>query len=338
MPPGTRDATLHDRPALVSLGEALVDLVPMRPGASVAAADGFAKVAGGAPANVAAGVARLGGDARLVAKVGCDELGDYLVTALADAGVDTRWTVRDAGAQTALALVSLDPSSASAFAFYGEPAAHWRLAPDDIDEAVMAGAACLHLGSITLAREPSRAASLRALDLARARGTLVSFDPNYRAALWPSPAAAREAIAAVIGRAHLVKLSRAELELLAPDSDPAALAGPATRLVVITDGAAGAELWAPQGRTAWREQVPAFAVDAVDQTGAGDAFVAAMLRSLLEEPGALDDTTVRGRERLKRFARRAAAYAALTTTRRGGVTAMPSARELEGFLARQTPD
>lgn len=320
------------RPVLVSLGEALVDLVPLEEGASVAAADGFAKLAGGAPANVAAGVARLGGDVRLVAKVGGDELGDYLLATLAATGVDTRWMARDAGAQTALALVSLDPTPRAAFTFYGEPAAHLQLAPGDVDETVFAGATALHLGSLTLTREPARAAGLKALEVAQTRGMLISFDPNYRASLWPSAAAAREVLAPLVGRAHLVKLSREELELLAPGAAPSALAGPATRLIVVTDGAAGADLWSFAGRSPWRAHVPAFAVDAVDPTGAGDAFVAAMLRPLLAAPEALRDDSEKGRERLSRLARRAVAYAALTTTRRGGVTAMPSERELELFL------
>ncbi len=320
----------------MALGGALVDFVPLAPGESVQASSGFAKAAGGAPANVAAGAARLGGTARLVSKVGEDALGDFLLAELSAAGVDVAFVRRDAAAQTVLALVSLDPASRHAFEFYGAPAAHWRLAPEDVTPACLNGAAILHFGSISLIREPSCSATLHALSSAEDGGLLVSFDPNLRAVLWPSLDAAREAIVPVARRAHVLKLSREELRLLAPGADPAALAGPRTKLVVVTDGRDGAELWAPGPHEAFRSRVPAYPVEVVDTTGAGDSFVAALLHACLLEPGVLDDGSPAGRGRLLAAATRASAFAALTTTRRGGVAAMPSAAELERFLASRS--
>lgn len=327
-----RNAPPSKGPALVALGEALVDLVPLTPGASVQAAEGFAKAAGGAPANVASGVARLGGNARLLTRVGGDALGEFLLSELRRAGVDVSHVKLDDEAQTVLALVSLDPASKHAFEFYGAPAAHWLLSPGDVTQASLDGASVLHFGSISLIQEPSRSATLHALKLAEGRGMLVSFDPNLRAVLWPSLAVARETIVPVARRAGLLKLSREELRLLAEGEDPADLAGPNTKLIVVTDGRHGAELWLPGSPGPTRLRVRPFEVAAVDATGAGDAFVAALLYACLAAPDLLDDASDAGRERLSAAASRAAAFAALTTTKRGGVAAMPSLAELERFL------
>lgn len=319
--------------ALIALGEALVDLVPLTSGASVQSADAFAKAAGGAPANVASGVARLGGTARLLTSVGGDALGDFLLGELHSAGVDVSHVRRDEAAQTVLALVSLDPRSQYGFEFYGAPAAHWRLATEDVTAASLADAAILHCGSISLIHEPARSATLQAVTLAEERGLIVSFDPNLRAVLWPSLTAARASILPVARRATLLKLSREELRLLAQSEGPAALCGPRTKLIVVTDGREGAELWLPGDGGPTSLAVSPFEVETVDTTGAGDAFVAALLHACLLDERLLDDGSPVGRERLQAAATRAAAFAALTTTKRGGVAAMPSVAELERFLS-----
>lgn len=326
--------TRVDLPGLVAVGEALVDLVPLQPGASIQAAATFAKVAGGAPANVAAGVVRLGGRAKLLGRVGSDSLGSFVLAELAASGVDTGSLRRDPAAQTALALVSLDPLSQQTFEFYGEPAAHWAHSPDDVSHHDLEGAGVLHFGSLSLAREPSRSATLKAIDMAEARGMTITCDPNLRLSLWPAQSRAREVILTAARRAHLIKLSRAELEWLMGASGPAALAGPGTRLLAITDGAAGAHLWARVEHGNFEADVASYRVATVDTTGAGDAFMAALIHSCLTDDRLLTDTSPSGRQRLLAAVKRANAFAALTTTRRGGVPAMPPRGELEEFLSQ----
>ena len=348
---------------IVALGELLVDLVPPTQGESLESTATFVKAAGGAPANVAAGAALLGANASFIGRVGDDAFGRFLVKTLAEVGVDVAAVRVDPTAQTMLAFVSLSEAGERDFAFYGRPAAHERLTPGDVDERLVSEAAILHFGSVGMIAEPSRSATLRAVDLAERHGSLISFDPNLRLSLWPSAAAARKAILEMLPRAHLVKLSEEELEFLGGGVVPQqahpwsgdrsalnSLAGERTRLLLLTLGGRGARyllrpapLAADQGvrpevsaaagqppSPPWLSgDVAGFAVETVDTTGAGDAFVAALLASIAAEP-----LTISDEEKLRASIVRANAFAALTTTRRGGIPAMPRPAELAAFLAK----
>jgi len=318
---------MKGNPRAVTLGELLIDFVPEENGVSLAEARTFVKAPGGAPANVAVGLARLGVPTGFLGKVGDDPFGHYLAGVLADAGVDVKHLAFDAQARTALAFVSLTATGERDFMFYRHPSADMRHRAEEIDEAYLSAAALLHVGSISLIQEPSRSATLRALDIAAANGLTVSYDPNLRLALWPTPEAAREGIRSVWRRAHVIKISEDELEFLTGSSDLAAartLRHEQLRLLVVTRGAAGAWYLTRQGEG----EVAGFRVDTVDTTGAGDAFTAALLAGLLER-----DAVEGGRDALEAVLRRANAYAALTTTRRGAIPALPSRSALQAFLS-----
>jgi fructokinase len=202
-----------------------------------------------------------------------------------------------------------------------------RHRPEEVSEAYLAGASLLHIGSISLIQETSRSATLRALELAAEHGLWVSYDANLRLPLWPSPDAARKGIRSVWRRAQVVKISEDELEFLTGARDMAAartLRHEGLRLLVVTRGDAGVSYLTRQGEG----EVSGFRVDTVDTTGAGDAFTAALLASLLE-----DDALEASRGALEAALRRANAFAALTTTRRGAIPALPSREALEAFLA-----
>ena len=206
-------------PAVVCLGEALIDLVPVDAGAGSADADCLRKAAGGAPANVAVGLARLGTAAGFIGCVGSDGFGRFLAETLAAHGVDVTGLRTTDAAPTALAVVSLGCGGERDFTFYGHPAAHMMLRPDDIDESAIGDAEILHIGSISLATEPVRSATLHAVDLAERHGVRVSFDPNLRLALWPDAAAAREAMRLGLSRAAIVKMAENEVAFLASACD-----------------------------------------------------------------------------------------------------------------------
>ncbi|MEJ2666300.1 MAG: PfkB family carbohydrate kinase [Deinococcales bacterium] len=313
-------------PQAVTLGELLIDFVPQEHGASLAEAASFVKAPGGAPANVAVGLARLGVRAGFVGKVGDDPFGHFLAGVLADNAVDVSRLSFDTQARTALAFVSLTSGGERDFLFYRNPSADMRFRPDEVDEAYIGGASLLHIGSISLIQEPSRAATLRALDIADAHGLLVSYDANLRLPLWPSTDAAREGIRSVWRRAQLIKISEDELEFLTGSRDMGAarmLRHERLRLLVVTRGDAGVWYLTRQGEG----EVAGYRVDAVDTTGAGDAFTAALLASLLE-----NDALEKDRRALDAALRRANAYAALTTTHLGAIPALPSRAELEAFL------
>jgi fructokinase len=313
-------------PQAVALGELLIDFVPEENGVSLAEARTFVKAPGGAPANVAVGLARLGVTTGFMGKVGDDPFGHYLADVLHDNGVDVAQLRYDPSARTALAFVSLTRTGERDFLFYRHPSADMRLTADEVDASYLRGAKLLHIGSLGLIQEPSRGATLRALDLASEHGLTVSYDANLRLPLWPSPEAAREGIRSVWRRANIIKISDDELEFLTGSRDLAAartLRHDGLSLLVVTRGAAGAWYLTRQGEG----EVEGFRVETIDTTGAGDAFTAAMLAALLER-----DLAVADRSALADALRRANAYAALTTMVRGAIPALPTRQALQTFL------
>jgi fructokinase len=181
---------------VIACGEMLIDFVSTVSGVTLADAPAFQKAAGGAPANVAAGVARLGYRAGFMGQVGDDEFGRFLADTLRKDGVDIGGLRFSADARTALAFVSLRADGEREFMFYRHPSADMLWRPEDVDAAFAAQARIFHYGSISLIGEPSRGATLAALEHARAGGALISYDPNLRLALWPGKEAARTGILA----------------------------------------------------------------------------------------------------------------------------------------------
>jgi fructokinase len=314
--------------SIVSFGELLIDFVALESGVTVGEASGFVKAPGGAPANVAVAAARLGVPAAFLGMVGDDPFGRYLAGVLAADGVDTRGLRFHKGARTALAFVSLAADGDRSFSFYRNPSADMLMQPDDVALEVLDGAHALHYGSITLIGEPSRSATLAAVEAARARGMLISYDPNLRLALWESPDAARAGMLLGMGYAHVVKISEEELEFLTGDHNLNELwrAYPHLRLIAVTRGAGGAALYTPTGM----HDAPGFVVSAVDTTGAGDAFVAGMLTQMLEIAGADPDTDYT--PHLARIVRFANAVGALATTAKGGIPGLPTRAAVTAFL------
>jgi fructokinase len=317
---------MADTPAVLALGELLIDFVPEQRGVTLAEARTFLKAPGGAPANVAVGVARLGVSSGFIGKVGDDPFGHHLADVLRDAGVDVSQVRFDAEARTALAFVSLTAEGERDFMFYRHPSADMRHRPDEIDDAVVRAASILHVGSISLIGESSALATRHAVRVAREAGTLVSYDPNLRLPLWPSAEAAAEGIRSLLPLADVIKVSDEEVAFLTGSDDLAAARElrPATcSLLLVTRGDAGVDYLLPGGEGS----VPGFEVEIHDTTGAGDAFTAAVLAALARSP----DLT-RDRAALEATLRRANAFAALTITRPGAIPAMPSRDRLEAFL------
>ena len=302
---------------IVCFGEALIDFLA-QPGEPRA----FLQFAGGAPANVAVAVARLGGHAQFVGMLGADMFGDFLFDSLRDAGVDTSQIVRTDEAKTALAFVQLDEHGERSFIFYRPPAADLLFRDAHFNDATFADAAFFHVCSNSMTEAAIAQATLQGMARARAAGATVSLDLNLRPALWSDDP--RERLWAALAAADLVKLARTELDYLAEGSDDAAVLrrifeGHA-RLVVITDGAATMQ-WHTRDA---RGEVPAFKVRAVDTTAAGDAFVAGLLFQLARQPSDIVGAL--------RFG---AAVGALAVTRQGAFAAMPTLAEVHALIESQ---
>ena len=258
---------------------------------------------------------------------GDDPFGRFLELTLAEAGVDTGPLRFTREARTALAFVSLRADGERQFMFYRHPSADMLFRPEDIDEAAIRAARALHFGSISMIAEPSRRATLHAIDLARAAGCLISCDPNLRLALWPDADAAKAGLREAIAAADVVKISDDELLFLTGSTDPGAarynLWQAHHRLMVVTLGASGCVFIAAD----ITGMVGGFSVASVDATGAGDAFVAGLLDGLLADPDALLDP-----DRVRRICRFACAVGAFTTTERGAIPALPTRDVVERFL------
>ncbi|MGQ9886891.1 MAG: PfkB family carbohydrate kinase [Aggregatilineales bacterium] len=312
--------------SVVSFGEMLIDFVALESGVTVGQASGFVKAPGGAPANVAVAVARLGRPAAFLGQVGDDPFGRFLAGVLAENGVDVSGLRFSTEARTALAFVSLANGGERSFVFYRHPSADMLMRPEDVALDVIDRYRVFHFGSITMISEPSRSATLRAVEHALAAGKLISYDPNLRLALWPSAAAARAGMLAGLDYAHVVKVSEDEVDFLAPDEGVRALWRDRTRLVVVTAGANGARLYTRSAEY----HAPGYQVTPVDTTGAGDGFVAGLLVGLLDHP---DDYADRFDE-LLRFAN---AVGALTTTKKGAIPALPTEAEARALMRSAAP-
>ncbi|MEJ5197844.1 MAG: PfkB family carbohydrate kinase [Anaerolineae bacterium] len=312
---------------VIACGELLIDFVSTQAGVTLAQAPAFVKAAGGAPANVAVGVARLGYRAGFMGQVGDDDFGHFLADTLAEAGVDTGGLRFSTEARTALAFVSLRADGERSFMFYRHPSADMLWRPENVDAIYAASTRIFHYGSISLIGEPSRSATLAALSHARAAGALISYDPNLRIHLWPSAEAARAGMLDGLRHADLVKVSEEELAFLTGETDfargAARLWHDRLRLLVVTEGAAGCAYFTPDASG----RVPGFAVQAVDTTGAGDGFVAGLLAGLL------DGGLVWERAAIEAALRLGNAVGALTTTQRGAIPALPTRAAVEQFMA-----
>jgi fructokinase len=315
---------------ILTLGELLIDFLPTESGVSLAEASGFVKAPGGAPANVAAGLARLGVASGFIGKVSDDEFGRFLVQTLADLGVDTAGVHFSPEARTMLAFVSLRADGEREFVFYRHPSADMLLRPEEIDRKQIRAAKALHFGSISLIDEPARSATLAAAETARESELVISYDPNLRLALWEDEKAARQGMLLGWDYAHLAKVSREELSFLSGEEDTEAAARrlwtEEMRLLVITDGRAGCHYITANSRG----HLPGYDVDTVDTTGAGDAFVAGLLAGLLENEGAWASEA-----ELRQVLRFANACGALATTKRGAIPALPNRAEALALLEEQ---
>lgn len=314
----------------VCLGELLIDFVPTITGTDLLSAPAFKKAPGGAPANVAVGLKRLGVDSAFMGKVGDDPFGHFLAQTLAQAGVDVEPLRFSTQARTALAFVSLKADGDREFMFYRHPSADMLFTPDEVDVAALRAAKLLHFGSISLISEPSRSATLYAVAAAREAGCLISYDPNLRLALWPDAEAARTGLLQGLAQAQVVKMSIDEVEFLTGMGDlqqaRKTLWHDDLRLLVVTRGAVGCDFFTPQ----LADSAASFKVDAVDATGAGDGFVAGLLQGILADPAVLGDHS-----RLQALCRFANAVGALTTTERGAIPALPDRSRVERFLGEQ---
>ena len=307
---------------VVAIGELLIDFVPQQKGCSLDEVTHFERVAGGAPANVAAAVARLGGRAAMVSQVGEDAFGTHILKVLRSNGVDTTHVFRTGRANTGLAFVSLDATGNREFSFFRNPSADLFLSQDQITADIFDDCAALHFCSVDLVDWPVRAAHRRAIGLARRAGAIVSFDPNVRLPLWSSPEECQAAIREFLPYADLVKLSDDEVEFVTGCTDEREAAeklfAMGCRLLIVTRGTDGSAAYTSAGAQGFAETLR---VPVTDTTGAGDSFIGSLLYQLTRDGVDCGGLAALTDEQLTRYLAFSAQYASLTVQHKGAVMA-----------------
>jgi fructokinase len=311
---------------IISLGEALIDFIPLDEQNTT-----YQKSPGGAPANVAVGLARLGARSTFLGKVGDDVLGRFLQETLQEYGVRTNQMLLTPDARSGVVFVTNGEDGERSFDFYIDPSADRFLQVNDIDEEDFLTHKILHFGSISLISSPAKEATHHAVKVAKENGLLVSYDPNLRLGLWDSEESARETIKSMLPEADVLKISEEELEFITGEkkieAGVAKLKAYNIPFLIITMGAEGSFVYVGDAR----QYVPAMKVKAVDTTGAGDAFVSGILYSVHEYTGDIESLSIEEAARMAQFA---AVSGALAASTKGAMTALPSLKEVNHHLKR----
>ncbi|MCL9666806.1 aminoimidazole riboside kinase [Rosenbergiella epipactidis] len=296
------------------LGDAVIDLLPESEGRLL-------QCPGGAPANVAVGIARLGGNSAFIGRVGEDPFGKFLQNTLKKEQVSTDYMHFDAEQRTSTVVVGLDEEGERSFTFMVKPSADLFLVNQDLPG--FQAEEWLHCCSIALSREPSRATTLEAMARIRRAGGKVCFDPNIREDFWPNEQTLRDTLAQALTLADVIKLSEDELQFISGSHQleqgiARVVEAYKPELLVITRGKEGVTAFY-QGNLSYHEAKP---VVSVDTTGAGDAFVAGLLYGLSTR-GFPQSTS-----QLESVLALAQVCGALATTAKGAMTALPYYSEI----------
>ena len=315
---------------VVALGELLIDFT--KNGTSEQGNNLFEACPGGAPCNVLAMLRKLGKSCAFVVKVGNDMFGKLLKEVITDAGINADALVMDDKIPTTLAFVQTFANGDRDFSFYRKPGADMMLTADELPEETIANARIFHFGTLSMTHEDVRAATIKAVGLAKEGGALISFDPNLRPPLWEDLEEAKRQIAWGLSQCDILKIADNELEFMTGETDfykGAAILHqkyPNIKVLNVTAGADGSYSF-------YGEDTPVFVPSCklggtIETTGAGDTFCASVLNFVLENGIAC--LTSEDREAMLRFAN-TAAY--LVTTRKGAIRAMPERQEVEAILA-----
>jgi len=313
---------------LYSIGEVLIDFIPLQKGRALKDVTAFERAPGGAPANVAATVAKYGGRAAIITKLGADPFGNFLVEQLKKVGVMIDRILRTAEANTGLAFVSLQDNGERDFTFYRNPSADLLLTEGEIDENWFSEGDILHFCSVDLVESPMKQAHVKAIEFAKSKGSIISFDPNVRLPLWNDPNECRNTLLSFLPLAHIVKISEEELEFITGTKNVneaiTCLFVGDVKAIILTKGESGADLFVKNHKY----ESTGYQVTVCDTTGAGDAFVGGLLYQLLEK-----NTTQHNLEEIlegchKQILAFANASGALTTTGKGAISSLPTKEEI----------
>ncbi|MCM1329074.1 MAG: carbohydrate kinase [Ruminococcus sp.] len=310
---------------IISIGEMLVDFT------AVDAENGdiyYKQNPGGAPANVAVMAAKAGAASGFIGKLGKDMFGLFLRDTLEKEGVDTRGVILDPNFSTTLAFVRKTEEDRS-FVFYRKNSADVNLNFNEVKTKLVDECKILHFGSLMLTGEPSRSATVNTVEYAKQQGKIITYDPNWREALWNSKDEAVKEMRSVLRYVDIIKVSETELQVLTECANLlpaiAKLLNSGIRVVCITQGAKGCIIATKHGI----ERFPAFKTNTVDTLGAGDSFFGAFIARLALSGKSIDEIVM---DDLREFAVYANACGALSAAKVGAIPAMPTHEEIVALI------
>ncbi|MEH2037708.1 carbohydrate kinase family protein [Nostoc sp.] len=318
-------------PRVLCLGEILFDCLADQLGLKLEEVKSWTPYPGGAPANVACALVKLGISAGFIGAVGEDEPGNELVKLLQDVGVETTGVQRHPTAPTRQVYVTRDLAGDRTFAGFGQydtaEFADTRLQAKQLSDSLFQQADFLVLGTLELAYPESEAAINRALELAEHYDLKIALDVNWRPVFWKEPNIAHQKIPELFKRVDFLKLSKEEAEWLFETADPGAITYRLASIegVLVTDGENGCTYCLGENEG----KLPSFSIPVVDTTGAGDSFLAGFIYQLSQ----YGIHSLRDAETAKRIVTYASAVGALTTIKPGAIASQPTAAEVEAFLA-----
>ena len=322
---------MAEKKDVVALGEILIDFTFA--GKNADGKNLFEENPGGAPANCVSAVAKLGGKSAFIGMTGRDSFGEDVRAVLQNIGVDTsamRYTDKQ---HTTLAFVSLDANGERHFSFCRNPGADTQISPDDLDYDMLKNTRIFHCGSLSLTDSPAKEATLAAIEAAKKAGAFISYDPNYRAALWKGRADAIDLMKSLFVYADLVKVSDEELALLFGDvsaEDGAKeIMERGVSLVLVTLGSKGVYYRAKnKAGEVFSGTIGVPSVKVADTTGAGDSFTGGLLYRLTRRENPLDFD----KSAIEADLVFANSVASICVTRRGAIPALPTLSEVEEFI------
>ena len=308
---------------ITALGEILIDFTYQ--GENGDGQKLFAQNPGGAPANALTAASRLGASCAFLGKAGDDMHGRFLKETLIKERIHTGGFLLDPNFFTTLAFVALTPEGERSFSFARKPGADTQLSREELSPDVLKHTKIFHVGSLSLTDEPARGTTMYAVQTARENGSLISYDPNYRASLWRSEEDAKEQMRSLIPYVDIMKISDEETGLLTDFEEPEQaadfLCSQGVKLVVVTLGAKGAYVANREGGIV----VPGYKSQVVDTTGAGDSFWGGFLYQICQSGKRPEELSLQEACEAARFAN---AVASLCVERRGAIPAMPFMEEV----------
>ena len=307
---------------VIALGELLIDFTMN--GQSEQGNNMFEACPGGAPCNVLALLNKMGKKTAFIGKVGKDQFGALLRDTITEAGIDASNLMVDENVNTTLAFVHTFPDGDREFSFYRNPGADMMLTADEVNPEVVKDTKVFHFGTLSMTYEGVREATKKAVETAKANGCLVSFDPNLRPPLWSSLDLAKEQMEYGFGKCDILKISDNEIQFVSgkEDYDEGIAYLQETYiipLILLTMGKDGSRAY----YKGMRVERPGFSVKAIETTGAGDTFCGSSLNYLVDHD--FENLT---EEQLGEMLTFANAAAALVTTKKGAIKAMPVKEEV----------